>query len=304
MRVGVSLTSNHPEVRDPRQGARWMIERAAAARRAGLDSLFIGDQHASSTPYYQNTPMLGRLLAEWGEAPAGCLFLLPLWHPVLVAEQIGTLAAIAQGPFIMQCGLGWGEDRFAAMGASFKTRPSAFEEGLDIIRRLLAGKTVSAARRFRITQASLALRPADPIGVWIGASAPPAIDRAARLADGWIASPGLTDEEARTQADLYRERCAAYGKEPGAVVLRRDIYVGETSSEAQAVLQQALSRGYRGIPAEALIAGSADQVAERFRGFAQIGYTEISVRHLTNDQGKVLCSLDRLAAVRAAVAEA
>ena len=127
-----------------------MIERAAAARRAGLESLFIGDQHVSPTPYYQNTPMLGRLLAEWGEAPAGCLFLLPLWHPVLVAEQIGTLAAIAQGRFIMQCGLGWGEARFAAMGANIKTRPSAFEEALDIVRRLLAGETVSASRRFRV----------------------------------------------------------------------------------------------------------------------------------------------------------
>jgi len=136
MRVGISLTSNYPDVPDPRQGARWMIERAAAACRAGLDSLFIGDQHASATPYYQNTPMLGRLLAEWGEAPAGCLFLLPMWHPVLVAEQIGTLAAVAQGPFIMQCGLGWGEDRFAAMAVNFRTRPSAFEEALDIARDL------------------------------------------------------------------------------------------------------------------------------------------------------------------------
>lgn len=281
-----------------------MIERAAAARRAALDSLFIGDQHVSPTPYYQNTPMLGRLLAEWGEAPAGCLFLLPLWHPVLVAEQIGTLAAIAQGPFVMQCGLGWGDDRFAAMGASFRTRPSAFEEALDIVRRLLAGETVSSARRFRIAAASLALRPAEPVPVWIGASAPPAIDRAARLADGWIASPGLTRQEARTQADLYRERCAAYGKEPGAIVLRRDIYVGETSSEAQAVLQQALSRGYRGMPAEALIAGSVDEVAEQFRSFGEIGYTEISVRNLTDDQPKVLGSLERLAAVRAAVADA
>jgi len=134
MRVGISLTSNHPDVTDPRQGARWMIERAAAARRAALDSLFVGDQHVSPTPYYQNTPILGRLLAEWGEAPAGCLFLLPLWHPVLVAEQIGTLAAIARGPFIMQCGLGWGEARFAAMGANIRTRPSAFEEALDVVR--------------------------------------------------------------------------------------------------------------------------------------------------------------------------
>jgi alkanesulfonate monooxygenase SsuD/methylene tetrahydromethanopterin reductase-like flavin-dependent oxidoreductase (luciferase family) len=302
MRVGVSLTSNHPDAKDPRQGARWMVERAAAAHRAALDSLFIGDQHVSPTPYYQNTPMLGRLLAEWGAAPAGCLFLLPLWHPVLVAEQIGTLSAVARGPFIMQCGLGWGEGRFAAMGINIRTRPSAFEEALDIIRRLLAGETVSSARRFRITQASLALRPAEPVEVWIGASEPPAIDRAARLAEGWIASPGLTLEEARAQTDLYRECCAAYGKEPGAIVLRRDIYVGESSSEAQAVLQHALSQGYRGMPAEALIAGSADEVAEQFRTFAEIGYTDILVRHLTNDQPRVLGSLERLAAVRAVLA--
>ena len=302
MRIGISLTSNHPDAKDPRQGARWMIERAAAARRAGLDSLFVGDQHVSPTPYYQNTPMLGRLLAEWGDAPAGCLFLLPLWHPVLVAEQIGTLAAIARGPFIMQCGLGWGEARFAAMGANIKTRPSAFEEALDIVRRLLAGETVSSSRRFRVAQASLALRPTEPVEVWIGASAPPAIDRTARLAEGWIASPSLTRAEARSQADFYRERCAAYGRQPKAVVLRRDIYVGQSSSEAQAVLQHALTRGYRGMPAEALVAGSVDEVAEQFRSFVELGYTDILVRHLGNDQPQVLGSLERLAAVRAALA--
>src|SRR6201981_3051038 len=169
MKVGISLKSNHPDGKESRQGARWMIERTAAAHRAGLDSLFVGDQHVSPSPYYQNTPMLGRLLAEWGEASAGCLFLLPLWHPVLVAEQIGTLAAIARGPFIMQSGLGWGEARFAAMGASFRTRPSAFEEALDIVRRLLAGETVSSSRRFRVGEASLALRPAEPVGVWVAA---------------------------------------------------------------------------------------------------------------------------------------
>src|ERR1041385_3752475 len=173
MKVGISLTTNYPDAKDPRQGARWIIERAAAARRSLLDSLFVGDQHVSPTPYYQNTPILGRLLAEWGDAPAGCLFLLPLWHPVLVAEQIGTLAAIAQGPFIMQCGLGWGEDRFAAMGANMKTRPSVFEEALDMVRRLLAGEVVSSSRRFRIAEARLALRPAEPVEVHVGASAPP-----------------------------------------------------------------------------------------------------------------------------------
>jgi len=68
------------------------------------------------------------------------------------------------------------------------------------------------------------------------------------------------------------------------------------------VLQQALSRGYRGMPAEALVAGSVDEVAEQFRSFAELGYTDILVRHLSNDQPKVLGSLERLAAVRAALA--
>ena len=68
------------------------------------------------------------------------------------------------------------------------------------------------------------------------------------------------------------------------------------------MLQRALSQGYRGMPAEALIAGSVDEVAEQFRIFGEIGYTDILVRHLTNDQPKVLGSLERLAAVLAAVA--
>ena len=278
-----------------------MIERTAAAHRAGLDSLFVGDHHVSPTPYYQNTPILGRLLAEWGRAPAGCLFLLPLWHPVLVAEQIGTLASIAQGTFIMQCGLGHGDPQFAGMGANIKTRPSAFEEALEIVRRLLAGETVSSSRRFRVTKASLALRPAEAVEVWIGASATPAIDRAARIADGWIASPSLTREAARSQADFYRERCVAYGKRPAAIALRRDIYVGASSADAQTVLQQALSKGYRGIPAEALIAGSIDEVAAQFHILGDLGYTDIIVRHFTNDQPKVLGSLERLEKVRAAL---
>jgi hypothetical protein len=54
--------------------------------------------------------------------------------------------------------------------------------------------------------------------------------------------------------------------------------------------------------AEALIAGSVDEVEEQFRAFGKVGYTDILVRHLTNDQPKVLGSLERLAVVRAALA--
>jgi hypothetical protein len=85
---------------DPRQGA---LHHRAGCGRAGPRSIHCLSAIARSpTPYYQNTPILGRL-REWGEAPAGCLF-RSLWHPVLVAEQIGTLAAIAQG---LHHAMGW-----------------------------------------------------------------------------------------------------------------------------------------------------------------------------------------------------
>ncbi|HVF13414.1 MAG TPA: hypothetical protein VM942_02375, partial [Acidimicrobiales bacterium] len=103
MRIGVSLRSGYgalepragqmvertgAAVSGPRLAARQMVERAAAAWAAGLDSMFVGDHHVTGSTYLQNAPILGRLLAEWGDRPAGALFLLPLWHPVLVAEQV------------------------------------------------------------------------------------------------------------------------------------------------------------------------------------------------------------------------
>lgn len=297
MRVGISLTSSH-DVKNPREGARWMIERAAAARQSGLDSLFVGDHHSTPAPYYQNVPILGRLLAEWGDAPAGCLFLLPLWNPVLVAEQVGTLAAIARGRFIVQCGLGYDEAQFAAMGTSLKYRPSAFEESFSIVQRLLRGETVSSSGRFSVRDARVTPRPAESVEYWIGASARPAIDRTARLGDGWLASPALTLEEAGDQAAYYLERCKAYGRKPTAVAIRRDIYVGASVVDADEVVERVLAVGYRGLPAAALVAGSVASVVERFRALAALGFTDVIVRHLTNDHSKVLGSLARLREVR------
>ncbi len=301
MRLGVSLTSGR-RVRDPREGARWMIERAAAARRASLDSLFVGDHHATPGPYYQNVPILGRLLAEWSEAPAGCLFLLPLWNPVLLAEQVGTLAAIARGRFILQAGLGDEAGQFAAMGADIRHRPSAFEESLGIVRRLLAGETVSSSGRFRLASARVALRPAEPVEVWIGASADVAIDRAARLGDGWLASPGLPPAEAERQARHYLARCAAHGRRPAAVAIRRDVYVGASAAEAAATAGPIVAAGYRGFDPDALVIGDVEAVAARFRALGAMGYTDVIARHVTDDQAAVLGSMARLGDVRKALA--
>ena len=301
MRVGISLTSSF-RTRDYREGARNMIERAAAAREAELDSLFVGDHHSTGGTYYQNTPMLGRLLAEWGDKPAGCLFLLPLWNPVLLAEQVGTLASIAQGPFVVQTGLGGDEPQFKAMGANIKHRPSAFEESLDCVKRLLAGETVSSDGRFKFGDARIAPLPPEPVTWWLGGSARVAIERAAKLGDGFLGAPASTPERAAQESRIYNEACRAMGKEPGVVALRRDVYVGESPEEARAVAEPIVDAGYRGFDPSALVYGSVDEVAAKFRALGELGYGDIIVRHLTNDQEKVLGSLRRLKEVREAVA--
>lgn len=273
-----------------------MVERAAAAEHAGLDSLFVGDHHCTPRPYYQNTAILGRMLGEWGDRPVGALYLLPLWHPVLVAEQVGTLASIAGGRFILQCALGRGP--FAPFGIDPRHRPSRFEQALDIIRRLLAGEQVASSGRYQVEGARISPLPPEPVEVWIGASAEPAIDRAARLGDGWIAGPDLVPEVARRQIDFYRERCVAHGRKPGVTSIRRDFYIGADQEEAVRVGAPVVAAGYRGIDPGALVIGGPASVAESFRRLGAMGYDEILVRNLVPDHALALASIERLVAVR------
>jgi alkanesulfonate monooxygenase SsuD/methylene tetrahydromethanopterin reductase-like flavin-dependent oxidoreductase (luciferase family) len=271
-----------------------MIERARAARDAQLDSLFVGDHHATPFPYYQNVPILGRLLAEWGDGPCGALFLLPLWNPVLVAEQIGTLASIASGRFIMQCAIGAGRTQFSMMGTTERERVPRFEHALDTIRRLLAGEDVNGARISPATP--------EPLEVWIGAAARPAVDRAARLGDAWLAGPEATPDEAKRLVDVYLERCDAHGRTPTAVAIRRDIHVAATDDEANRIAGPIVERGYRGFDPSATVVGGPDTVTERFRELGDMGYTDVIVRHLADDHDAVLRSFEVLGEVRSRVA--
>ena len=303
MRIGISMTTAL-RAPDARTGGRWLVERAAAAREAGLDSLFVGDHHSTGPmSYYQNVPVLGRVLAEWDERPAGALFLLPLWHPVLLAEQIGTLASLHQGPFVMQCAIGPDDNQCPAFGVNVKHRPSRFEESLDIMRRLWAGETVSSEGRWQFSDARISPLPPDGVEVWIGAVARRAIDRAARLGDGWLAQPGLTSERAAAQSAEYHERRQIHGhEETGPVAIRRDIYVGESDEEAAETTRAVVEGGYRGIDPEALAIGSPETVAAKFRALGETGYTDVIVRNLMPTQEHAVASIARLAEVRASLA--
>ena len=79
---------------------------------------------------------------------------------------------------------------------------------------------------------------------------------------------------------------------------QRQLSQPASQDEARAVREHTIATGCRGMPVDALAIGTVDQVAESFRAFGELGYTEIVVRHLVNDQRRVLDSYERLGEVR------
>jgi hypothetical protein len=78
--------------------------------------------------------------------------------------------------------------------------------------------------------------------------------------------------------------------------------VADSRADAEAATGAIVKAGYRGFDPSALVIGTVDEVVERFRAFGDLGYTDVIVRHVTDEQPYVLASLARLAEVRKALA--
>ena len=240
-----------------------VLAQTRAANRAGLDSLTLGDHHSTGPGgYVQNVPMLGRLLAEWTDRPAGCLFLVPLWNPVLMAEQIGTLAALSSGPFIVQVGLAGAAREFRAMGADLAQRAARLEEGIVVAQALLRGEAVESGL-WDIQGARVAPLPPEGTEWWIGGGVAKAIDRAARLGDCWYGNADLTPETAARDIALYREACARHGRTPARIPIRKDVFIAEDRAEAERVGDALSPAGYRGFERGAVAYGDPESVAQQ-----------------------------------------
>lgn len=279
-RLGISIgTTFSPDgPHGQRGGPRAVLAEARAAGRAGLDTLSVGDHHATGPiGYVQNVPIIGRILAEWTERQSGCLFLVPLWHPVLMAEQIGTLAAMANGPFIVQAGVGAGREQFAAMGAPLNRRAPVFEEGVRVARALLNGEKVGS-ELFGIDGARIAPTPPEGVEWWIGGGVPKSIDRAARLGDCWYANADLTPQTAARDIAIYQEACARHGQEPSRIPIRKDVLICESRSDAEKAGGALVDAGYRGFDRTAVAYGDPSGVAEQLSVYRDLGFTDIIIR--------------------------
>lgn len=159
------------------------LDLAVLAEQLGYNGVWTAEHHFSDGYFSQQVPVLAAMAAVTKRIRLGTyIVVLPLHHPIEIAEQAATLDALSDGRFELGLGQGYYLDEFAAFGIPHNQRPSRLEEGLAIIRGLWTRESFGFdGRRFRFAPVSLRPRPTSPeLPMWVAALAPDAIDRAAR----------------------------------------------------------------------------------------------------------------------------
>ena len=145
-------------------------------------------------------------------APA--VTVLPLHHPIRVAEQWATLDLLSDGRVDFASGRGYDRREYEPFGVSFDDNQRIFEEGLELVRKLWQadGRISHHGKHYSFDDVRITPKPVQrPIPIYVGSFSKPSIELAARLGCGLIVAPfaaamsfgGLSEV-----ADLYRESCA------------------------------------------------------------------------------------------------
>ncbi len=250
MKFGLFLGAEFPARRSMEARIHALVEQVRLANSMGFDCALAG-QHYLSYPVQilQPTPLLGRLAAEAGDMRLGTgIVLLPLQHPVDMAEQVATLDQITGGKFIFGAGLGYEQEEFEAFGLQVSDRAGRFEESLAIMKGLWTEDEV----HFEGKHFTLHARPsAWPVQkpyppVWIAANGHAPVRRAARLGDVWFANPHAKFETLAGQMDIYEAALSEYATpRPDEVVVSREVFVAKTHDEAVRIARPALHERYR-----------------------------------------------------------
>ncbi len=278
----------------PRHQAQRLFALARAVGEARLDLLLVGDRHAAPVNAFAPVPLIARLTAEVGDVPLGCVLLAPFHHPVVLAEQLGTLAAFTERPFTAAFAIGDTEAQFAAFGMALKSRTVRTDEVVELVRRLLGGEEVSFEGRYhRLEKVRVGPLPETPIRLWVGGRRGAAVERAGRLGDAWVSDTRMPDDELMIELDRYRRTATEHGRPPFPV-LRRNVVLGETDDEARRAMERVVTVSSRGLVPENTLVGSPATVVERLRAYERAGFAMTIVRPVGVDHRRILATIAML----------
>lgn len=216
MKLGVYLNAQHPQDADPGRCFAQMIEQVRLMRQVGFDSIWSGEHHITDGyHYFPLLTMMTRLAAEAEGMEVGTnIVLLPLHNPIEIAEISGFLDVVTGGRFNLGVGLGYRPEEFAMFGVPIKERVSRISEGVEIIKRLWSeDKVTHKGRHWQFENLTIRPRPtrATRPPIMIAAHVDKAVERAARLSDGWCVVPTPRLDEVAAHAKIFAETRKAAG---------------------------------------------------------------------------------------------
>jgi alkanesulfonate monooxygenase SsuD/methylene tetrahydromethanopterin reductase-like flavin-dependent oxidoreductase (luciferase family) len=269
---------------------------------AGVDHLCVGD-HVSFFVGAGSDGLITAtsLLAAQAELPVYVgLYLLPLRHPVPVARQLATIAQLAPGRLTLGVGIG-GEDphEIEICGVDPKTRGRRMDECLQILRGLSAGTPLSFdGEFFTLDNALIVPPPSPPIPLIVGGRSDAAINRAARLGDGWL---GIWVSPRRYAAVRDQIACeaAAVGRDASRFEHALNVWCGfaptrDTAREYLATQMQ----GFYQMPFEPFERyspyGTPEDVAEFLYPYIEAGCSAINVIPCADSDERAIAAVGEL----------
>jgi alkanesulfonate monooxygenase SsuD/methylene tetrahydromethanopterin reductase-like flavin-dependent oxidoreductase (luciferase family) len=198
----------------------------------GFRRVAIGEHHQSPDGYLPSP--LGFACAIGGRTRRikvqVSVLLAPLYHPVRLAEEIAVADLCLNGRLEPAIAGGYVEDDFEVFGADYTARGRTMEELVPFLRQAFTGEPFEwRGRTIRVTP-----RPAqDPMRIFMGGSRRPAIERAVRLADGYITGGDVESW------DIFREVSVSLGKpDPGEYPTTGPMFLWVTTERKEAVLER------------------------------------------------------------------
>ena len=239
-----TLSDNHyaDNRRSANQFVADILHEALYAEEVGLHSAWIGEHHFSTLGVLSCPDLvLAQVAARTKRirlAPA--VTVLPLHHPIRVAEQWATLDLLSGGRVDFAAGRGYDRREYEPFHVSFDNNQSIFEEGMEVVRRLWAsdGPISHHGKHYRFDDVAITPRPVQrPIPAYVASFSRPSIELAARLGCNLIVAPfaaAMTFGGLQQVHDLYREACARHGNPPGRVMCSYFMHFADTPAQEAA----------------------------------------------------------------------
>ena len=207
-----------------------------------MHSAWIGEHHFNSLGVLSCPDIVLSYIASRTRhirlAPA--VTVLPLHHPIRVAEQWATLDLLSGGRVDFAVGRGYDRREYAPFHVSFEDNQGILEEGLELVRALWVadGRMSHHGKHFDFEDVRITPKPVQqPIPTYVGSFSKPSIELAARFGCGMIVAPftaAMTFGGLQQVADLYHEACHRYGTKPGRLMCSYFTHFADTREQEDA----------------------------------------------------------------------